>query len=117
MMTKRTNKADDAVWYKARGFREIVSGVFTDSFRVLVETTCETDDIAGIGKALQIDEWDARCPEVARTRNPAVSDETEGAFAMGHTISSHILPIVGKKIHLSTENNSLENSTDVIYFL
>ncbi|MHC2282894.1 hypothetical protein ACVME8_009537 [Bradyrhizobium diazoefficiens] len=97
MMAKRTNEADDAVWYKACGLREIMSGVLTDSFRVLVETASETDDIAGIGKALQIDKRDARCCEVTRARDPAVSDETEGALAMCHTISSHIVTYCRQK--------------------
>ncbi|MGY3294154.1 hypothetical protein ACVWWP_007221 [Bradyrhizobium sp. LM3.6] len=91
MTAKRTNEADDAVWYKACGFREIVCGVFADSFRVLVETASKTDDIAGVGKALQVAERDARRREVAGTRDPAVSDETKGGLAMGHTISSHVV--------------------------
>ncbi|MGX1065584.1 hypothetical protein AB7M39_004949 [Bradyrhizobium diazoefficiens] len=108
VVPERTGKANDSVGNGPCGFRKIMSDIFSDSIRILVEPSSKSNEFTCVCQSLQVNKGDTRGFEVAGAGNASSPNEIEGALAirqhmtLGHFVifCRHVSRFVDIEQHL-----------------
>lgn len=109
MVPQRAGKTDNAIGNGPGGFGKIMGDVLSDSLRILVETSSESNEFPAVGQALQINQWNARGLEIASAGDASILNQAEGALAMIYMTFRHLVIFCRQILNLAYDKEYLGN--------